>query len=53
MGQVTTITIMLHVNERGELLQGYGQITWHKHISMVPPTCHVTRMINKNTLKGN
>jgi hypothetical protein len=48
---------MLHVNlrynERGNILQGYGQITWPEHISMVPPTCHVTRMINKNTLKGN
>jgi hypothetical protein len=48
---------MLHVNlrynERGNLLQGYGQITWPEHISTVPLTCHVTRMINKNTLKGN
>jgi hypothetical protein len=48
---------MLHVdlryNERGDLLQGYGQVTWPEHISMVPPTCHVTRMINKKTLKGN
>ncbi len=42
---------MLHVdlryNERGDLLQGYGQVTRLDHISMVPPTCHVTRMINK------
>ncbi len=57
MAQVTTRTIMLHVdlryNERGDLLQGYGQVTWPEHISMVPPTCHVTRMINKKTLKGN
>ncbi len=57
MGHVTTRTIMLHVilryNERGDLLQGYGQVTWPEHISMVPPTCHVTRMINKKTLKGN
>ncbi len=57
MGQVTTITSMLHVNlrynERGDLLQGYGQITWLEHIFTVPPTCHVTRMINKNTFEGN
>jgi hypothetical protein len=44
---------MLHVNlkynERGGFLQGYGQVTWPEHT----PTCHVIRMINKNTLKGN
>ncbi len=55
MAQVTTRTIMLHVdlryNERGDLLQGYGQVTWPEHISMVPPTCHVTRMINKKDFK--
>jgi len=43
----------LRYNERGDLLQGYGPITWLEHISMVPPTCPVTRKINKNTLKGN
>ncbi len=57
MGHVTTRTIMLHVilryNERGDLLQGYGQVTWFEHTFIVPLTCHVTRMINKNTLKGN
>jgi hypothetical protein len=35
MGKVTTIAIMLHVNlrynERGDLLQGYGQVTWLEH----------------------
>jgi hypothetical protein len=57
VGQVTTIIIMLHVNlrynERRDFLQGYGQVTWPEHTFIVPPTCHVTRMINKNTLKGN
>jgi hypothetical protein len=43
--------VNLRYNERGDLLQGYGPITWPKHISMVPPTCLGTRMINKNTLK--
>jgi hypothetical protein len=42
---------MLHVtlkyNERENLLQGYGQATWPEHTFTVPPTCHVTRMINK------
>jgi len=57
VGHVTTRAIMLHVtlkyNERGNLLQGYGQVTWFEHTYMVSPTCHVTRMINKKTLKGN
>jgi len=55
MGHVTTRTIMLHVdlryNERGDLLQGYGQVTWLERTSMVPQTCHVTRLVNKKTLK--
>jgi hypothetical protein len=46
---------MLHVtlkyNERGNLLQGYGQATWPKHTSTIP-TCHVTRMINKKNFEG-
>ncbi len=46
-----TWSIMLHVtlkyNERENLLQGYGQATWPEHTFTVPPTCHVTRMINK------
>ncbi len=58
MGQVTTITItiILHVNlrynERGDFLQGCGQVTWLEYTFIGPPTCHVKRMINKNTLKG-
>jgi hypothetical protein len=55
VGYVTTRTIMLHVtlryNERGNILLGHGQVTWLEHIYMVSPTCHVTRMINKKTLK--
>jgi hypothetical protein len=47
---------MLHVilkyNERGNLLQGYGQATWPKHTSTIRPTCHVTRMINKKDFEG-
>jgi hypothetical protein len=57
VGQVTTRAIMLRVdlryNERGDLLQGYGQVMQLDHTSMVPPTCHVTRMINQKTLKEN
>ncbi len=57
MGQVTTKTIMLHVtlryNERGNILQGHGQVTWLEHTYMVSPTCHVTRMINNLFWKGN
>ncbi len=55
MGHVTTRTIMLHVdlkyNERRDLLQGYGHVTWLEHTSMVPQTCHVIRMIHKKALK--
>ncbi len=57
MGHVTTRAIMLHVilryNERGDFLQGYGQVTWLEHTFIVPLTCFVTKMINKNTLEGN
>ncbi len=55
MGQITTRAIMLNVdlkyNEKGGLFQGYGQVTWLEHTSMVPPTCHVTRMIQKKIWK--
>jgi hypothetical protein len=45
--------VILRYNERGDLLQGYGQVTWHEHTFIVPLICLVTRMIDKNTLKGN
>jgi hypothetical protein len=45
--------VILRYNESGDLLQGYGQVTWPEHTFTVPLTCHITRMINKKTLKGN